>query len=116
MRGCCVKAIPLALTGEMCSGHGDGSCIASRRRGRSPRVEEDARGRAFIDLLAATSTAYRLLMMYCAYCGQRATVEIPSIPSHVCLTHAIEFWTCLLAHVKNRSTEFQTPEQIRLAS
>ena len=55
-------------------------------------------------------------MMYCAYCGQRATVEIPTTPSNVCLTHAIEFWTCLLAHVKNRSTEFQTPEQIRLAS
>jgi hypothetical protein len=49
-------------------------------------------------------------MMSCAYCGQRATVEIPSTPSHVCLTHAIEFWTGLLAHVKNRPAEFQTLE------
>ena len=55
-------------------------------------------------------------MAFCAYCGQRATVDIPSIPSHVCLTHAIKFWTGLLAHVRNRAAEFQTPEQPRVAS
>jgi hypothetical protein len=49
-------------------------------------------------------------MMYCPYCGQRATVEIPSTPGNVCLTHAIEFWTGLLAYTKNRSAEFRTPE------
>jgi hypothetical protein len=49
-------------------------------------------------------------MMSCTYCGQRATVQIPSTPSDVCLTHAIEFWTGLLAYRKDRSDAFQTPE------
>ena len=49
-------------------------------------------------------------MTNCAYCGQRGTLEIPSTPSHVCLTHAIEFWTGLLAFVKDRSTEFPAEE------
>ena len=47
-------------------------------------------------------------MMSCTYCGQRATVQIPSTPSDVCLTHAIEFWTGLLAYRKDRSDAFQT--------
>jgi hypothetical protein len=49
-------------------------------------------------------------MTLCAYCGQRATEEIPSIPSNVCLAHVIEFWTGLLAYVKDRSDAFQTFE------
>jgi hypothetical protein len=61
--------------------------------------------------MTATFTAYRHIMTCCAYCGQRATLEIPSTPGQVCVTHAIEFWTGLLAHVKDRSAEFQTPEQ-----
>ena len=48
--------------------------------------------------------------MNCPYCGQRATVEIPSTPGHVCRTHAIEFWTSLVAYVRDSSAEFQTPE------
>jgi hypothetical protein len=53
-------------------------------------------------------------MRYCVYCGQRATLEIPSTPGEVCLTHAIEFWTGLLAHVRQRSTELQTELQTEL--
>jgi hypothetical protein len=37
----------------------------------------------------------------CAYCGRRATVNIPSNPGDVCLTHAQEFWTGLLAYVSD---------------
>jgi hypothetical protein len=40
---------------------------------------------------------------WCAYCGQPATVDIPSNPGRVCLTHALEFWTGLLAYVRDRS-------------
>jgi hypothetical protein len=39
----------------------------------------------------------------CAYCGQRATVAIPSNPDRVCSTHAQEFWTAVFAEVRNRS-------------
>ena len=49
-------------------------------------------------------------MRSCPYCKQPATAEIPSTPSHVCLTHAIEYWTDLLAHVKARSIEFQVSQ------
>jgi hypothetical protein len=37
-------------------------------------------------------------------------VLIPAQPGDVCLTHAIDFWTGLLAFVKARSVEFQNPE------
>ena len=43
-------------------------------------------------------------MASCAYCGQRATVAIPSNPDRVCPTHAVEFWTAVFAEVRNRST------------
>ena len=49
-------------------------------------------------------------MVYCPYCGQLATVEIPSIPSHVCLTHAIDFWNGLLAFARERSTSGEPRE------
>jgi hypothetical protein len=39
----------------------------------------------------------------CAYCQQPATVHIPSNPEHVCRAHAVEFWTGLLAYVKDRT-------------
>ena len=32
------------------------------------------------------------------------------MPSQVCLTHTIEFWTDLMAYVRNRSAESQTAE------
>ena len=55
--------------------------------------------------------------MYCAYCGQRATLQIPSIPDDVCLEHAIEFWAGLLAYARTvdpvTSTEL-TPIERRL--
>jgi hypothetical protein len=38
--------------------------------------------------------------MDCAYCGQAATVRIPSIPDFVCHEHAVEFWTGLVAYAK----------------
>jgi hypothetical protein len=37
----------------------------------------------------------------CAYCGRHATVNIPSNPGDVCLTHAQEFWTGLLVYVSD---------------
>jgi hypothetical protein len=46
----------------------------------------------------------------CAYCGQRATVHIPSNPEHVCREHAVEFWTGLLAYVKDRTDHRETPD------
>jgi hypothetical protein len=46
----------------------------------------------------------------CAYCGQRATVHIPSNPEHVCRTHAVEFWTGLMAYVKDRTDPCETPD------
>ena len=42
-------------------------------------------------------------VVFCPYCGQQATVDIPSTPGSVCLTHALEFWTGLLAYVNDRS-------------
>jgi len=41
--------------------------------------------------------------MFCPYCAQQATVDIPSPPGRVCAAHALEFWTGLLAYVKDRS-------------
>jgi len=40
--------------------------------------------------------------MSCAYCGQAATRKIVSIPDHVCLEHALEFWTGLLVYATVR--------------
>ena len=40
--------------------------------------------------------------MHC-YCGQPATLRIPSIPEQVCRVHAIEFWTGLLAFTNQRA-------------
>ena len=42
-------------------------------------------------------------MAYCSYCDERAVVEIPAIPSSVCLEHAVEFWTGLLIYARERS-------------
>lgn len=42
-------------------------------------------------------------MTFCAYCRQRATVKIPSIPGRVCFDHALEFWTGLLAYANDHS-------------
>ena len=49
-------------------------------------------------------------MTCCAYCGQRATVHIPSNPEHVCRTHAVEFWTGLMAYVKDRADPGETQD------
>jgi hypothetical protein len=38
--------------------------------------------------------------MHCNYCTHEATSRIPSNPGEVCPTHAIEFWTGLLAYAK----------------
>jgi hypothetical protein len=42
-------------------------------------------------------------MMRCCYCEDRAEVIIPSTPGHVCLAHAIEYWTGLSTYVKQLS-------------
>ena len=36
------------------------------------------------------------------HCEQQAVLQIPSIGNDVCLTHAIAFWTELLAYAKER--------------
>jgi hypothetical protein len=41
--------------------------------------------------------------MSCAYCGRPATMSIVSTPPQVCLEHALEFWTGLLAYATDRS-------------
>ena len=45
----------------------------------------------------------------CGYCGQTAVLQIPSTPGGVCLAHAIEYWTDLLAFVKERSGQEPEP-------
>jgi hypothetical protein len=42
-------------------------------------------------------------MMSCPYCGRRATTKIVSWPDEVCLEHALEFWTGLLAYAREQS-------------
>jgi hypothetical protein len=37
-----------------------------------------------------------------AYCAQPTVLRIPSVPDEVCLAHAIEFWTGLVAYAKDR--------------
>jgi hypothetical protein len=37
-------------------------------------------------------------------------VHIPSNPEHVCRTHAVEFWTGLMAYVKDRSDPGETQD------
>jgi hypothetical protein len=42
------------------------------------------------------------VMTCCAYCEDQATTMIPSNPEHVCLVHALEFWTGLMAYARER--------------
>ena len=44
---------------------------------------------------------YRPLMT-CNYCDRVAIARIPAVASEVCLSHAILFWTGLLASVRNK--------------
>ena len=41
----------------------------------------------------------------CSYCTQPATTTIIANPHRVCLEHALEFWTGLLAYARGRSGE-----------
>jgi len=41
-------------------------------------------------------------MTCCAYCEREATTTIVSNPERVCLEHALEFWTGLLAYARDR--------------
>jgi hypothetical protein len=42
-------------------------------------------------------------MTKCSYCGRPATASIIANPHRVCLEHATEFWTGLLAYTRGRS-------------
>ena len=44
-------------------------------------------------------------MTTCSYCSQPATATIIANPQRVCLEHALEFWTGLLAYTRGRSGE-----------
>ena len=52
------------------------------------------------------------LVVFCAYCAEEATVQIPATPADVCLTHAVEFWTQLMALVKERSDPAEKPDTL----
>ena len=41
-------------------------------------------------------STYSQVMISCAYCGKPSTMTIVSNPHHVCLDHALEFWTGFL--------------------
>jgi hypothetical protein len=41
--------------------------------------------------------------MPCAYCDRQATAKIVGTPEQVCSDHATEFWTGLLAYVRDRA-------------
>jgi hypothetical protein len=49
-------------------------------------------------------------MTSCAYCGEHATDDIPTIPGRVCRAHAQEFWTGLLTYVRDQSKPTEHPE------
>ena len=42
-------------------------------------------------------------MTICSYCARPATTTIIANPQHVCLEHAVEFWTALLGYTHDRS-------------
>ena len=42
-------------------------------------------------------------MATCSYCNQPATTMIIATTPRVCLEHALEFWTGLLAYTRGRS-------------
>ena len=41
----------------------------------------------------------------CPYCGLPATENVPENPSRVCVAHATEYWTSLMAYVRTRPSE-----------
>jgi hypothetical protein len=41
----------------------------------------------------------------CAYCGRPATAKVPTVRENVCATHALEFWTGLLAYAVGRDAD-----------
>ena len=47
------------------------------------------------------SISYRSRMQ-CGYCARDSTARIPSIAGDVCQTHAIAFWTGLLAYSRQQ--------------
>ncbi len=44
-------------------------------------------------------------MPSCAHCELPATATIPAMQPHVCMTHAIEFWTGFLAYARQTRLE-----------
>jgi hypothetical protein len=69
-------------------------CESSGALGRE-RVFENVQSRP-------SSAGYCAGIMPCAYCAQPTVLRIPSVPDEVCLAHAIEFWTGLVAYAKDR--------------
>ena len=51
-------------------------------------------------------------MLCCAYCEQEATMRIVSNPEQVCLEHAMEFWTGLLAYARDISDSCVKQERL----
>ena len=51
-------------------------------------------------------------MATCSYCDQPASVTIVSDPQRVCIEHALEFWTGLLAYASLRSATCVKQERL----
>jgi hypothetical protein len=48
-------------------------------------------------------------MMYCSYCDDAAVSQIPAYPGQVCLQHAVEFWSGLLAYARQQHSQPSEP-------
>jgi hypothetical protein len=72
-------------------------------------------GRAGVQKGTAAAKLNRLQwLMQCAYCSHAALTQIPSIPHDVCGTHAIEFWSGLVAFARNRAESIESHEPLCL--
>lgn len=71
--------------------------------GRSVAYQKERMGVFKWGQLARTHPSKLDSMMCCAYCGEPATMKIPSNPEQVCSRHALEFWTGVLASPRDPS-------------
>jgi len=53
-----------------------------------------------------------IMIVSCAYCRHAATDTVPSTPEHVCLLHAVEFWTGLVAYAVDCAEDLRRRERV----
>lgn len=51
-------------------------------------------------------------MLWCPYCGQRATMKVVANPENVCFDHALEFWRGLLAFARDSKKSRTKPDRL----